>query len=313
MLICTLNPDREVLGRVLAALETQTLSRGAFEILVVDNCSHPPLAPAGFPGVDRVVREVRPGVAFARARAIRESRAPLLLFVDDDNLLAPDYLETAVAIAGANPGVGAFGGIVEPLVPEGVPAWTRPLWPALGIRDHGSREITRASDEWGPWLPIGAGCAVRRQPALRYATLICEGGLGGVVGRAGHGIVAGEDTLLAWTAVWDGYACSYQPSLRLAHCLRRARFSWRNLARNEFGHGIAFVRLEALRGRPVVPGGLPRRLLNLGWSLGRRIHESGVRAGLIRWCWDLGVNREAPLPGLPPVALPRQPLRSGGN
>ncbi len=313
MLICTLNPDREVLARVLAALEAQTLARGAFEILLVDNCSQPPLARAEFPAVDRVVREARPGVAFARARAIREARAPLLLFADDDNLLAPNYLETALAIAAANPGIGAFSGIAEPVVPEGVPAWTRPLWPALGIRDHGPEAITRASDEWGPWLPIGAGCAVRREPALRYAALIWEGGLGEVVGRAGDGIVAGEDTLLAWTAVWDGYACSYQPSLRLAHCLRRSRFSWRNLARNEFGHGVAFVRLEALRGRPVVTGGMLRRLLNLAWSLGRRIRELGLRAGLIRWCWDLGVSREAPLPDLPPVAPQRQPLRSGGN
>ena len=313
MLICTLNPDREVLARVLAALEAQTLARGAFEILLVDNCSRPPLLSAEFRAVDRVVREPRPGLAHARARGIREARAALLVFVDDDNLLAPDYLETALAIAAADLSIGAFGGIAEARVPDGVPGWTRPLWPALGIRDHGAREITRTSDEWGPWLPIGAGCAIRRKPAVRYASLINEGGLGEVVGRAGDGIVAGDDTLLAWTAIWDGYACSYQPALRLAHCLRRSRFSWRNLARNEFGHGMAYVRLEALRGRPVVTGGLPRRLLNLAWSLGRRIGESGLRAGLIRWCWDLGVHREAPLPDLPPVALQRQPVRSGGN
>lgn len=313
MLICTLNPDNEVLDRVLAALEAQTLSRGAFEILLLDNGSQPPLPAAEFRAVDRVVRETRPGVAYARARAIRESRAPLLVFVDDDNLLAPDYLETALAIAAGNPRIGAFGGIAEAQVPAGVPAWTRPLWPALGIRDHGPREITRASDEWGPWLPIGAGCAIRREPALHYAALICEGGLGAVVGRTGHGTITGEDTLLAWTAIWDGYSCSYQPALRLVHCLRRSRFEWRNLARNELGHGRSFVRLEALRGRPVVTGGLPRRLLNLVWSLGRRVQELGVRAGLIRWCWDLGVHREAPLPGLRPIALQRQPLRSGGN
>lgn len=298
-----------MLGRVLSALAAQTLPREDFEILVIDNGSQPPLTPAELPGTNRLLREPRAGQAHARALGIREARAPLLVFVDDDNVLYPDYLERAAAIAAADPRLGAFGGIAEAALPKPVPAWTRPLWPALGIRDHGPEVITRASDGWGPWLPIGAGCVVRREAALRYADLISREGLGDLLGRSGRRMITGDDTLLAWTAAWEGYACSYQPSLRLRHCVCPARFRWRHLIRNEFGHGVSFPRLEALRGKPVVTGPLPRQALNLAVSLVRRIRELGFCAGVIRWCWDWGVHCEAPRLRLPPGGL-SQPVRS---
>ena len=43
--------------------------------------------------------ENEPGLTAARVRGINESEGELLVFVDDDNLLADDYLERAVEIA----------------------------------------------------------------------------------------------------------------------------------------------------------------------------------------------------------------------
>lgn len=311
VIVCTLNPDRTVLGAVLDALRNQTLPRRAFEVLVVDNRSDPPLTAADAPGADRLLQEPRGGLAYARAHGIRASRAPLLVFVDDDNLLDAEYLSRADRIAREQPALGAFGGIAEAALAAPAPDWTRPLWPGLGIRNSGPGVSTRASDEWGPWLPIGAGCVVRREPALAYADLITGDQLGDLLGRNGRRFRAGDDTLLAWTAVWSGYACSYQPSLRLQHRIRPARFHWWNLARTEFGHGAAFPVLEALRGRPLDTGAWPRRAANLLWAVARRVCEDGLRAGLIRWCWDLGVFWEAPrwAGQRRPVPAPARPER----
>ena len=96
VIIPTHNPDLGRLRRTLSGLRAQTLPADEWEILVVDNASVPALevelvrefAPANL----RVVREPRLGLTSARRRGFTEARAPLCVLVDDDNLLAPDYL-----------------------------------------------------------------------------------------------------------------------------------------------------------------------------------------------------------------------------
>src|SRR6266852_1211675 len=58
----------------------------------------------------RSVREPRQGIAFARRRAFLESRGELLACVDDDCLLAPDWIGEALQFAREHQRAGAFGG-----------------------------------------------------------------------------------------------------------------------------------------------------------------------------------------------------------
>jgi hypothetical protein len=44
VVICTLNPRHDVFPRVLAALASQTLPAAAWEVVIIDNGSTPPLA-----------------------------------------------------------------------------------------------------------------------------------------------------------------------------------------------------------------------------------------------------------------------------
>ena len=46
----------------------------------------------------RHVLEEKVGLTFARLCGIEESQASLLVIVDDDNILAPDFLERAIAL-----------------------------------------------------------------------------------------------------------------------------------------------------------------------------------------------------------------------
>jgi len=90
-IICTYNPRPDLLHRVLDALRRQTLSRDAFEILIIDNNSDSPLRgqdwdPDGTLSV-QLVREPRQGKVFAYHRASIAARAPLLCMLDDDNAL----------------------------------------------------------------------------------------------------------------------------------------------------------------------------------------------------------------------------------
>src|SRR6516162_1217058 len=113
VILCTHNPRPDYLSRVLAALRGQTLPAEQWEFLLVDNASERPLAeiwdifwhPSG-----RHIRENELGLTAARLRGIRESGGDLLVFVDDDNVLAPDFLERAAGIAEQYPFLGAWSG-----------------------------------------------------------------------------------------------------------------------------------------------------------------------------------------------------------
>ena len=87
-------------------------------IFLVDNASKQPLAETwdiSWHSRGKHVREDELGLTAARLRGIHESNGELLVFVDDDNLLAPDFLDQATAISAQCSVLGVFGvGLFEP-------------------------------------------------------------------------------------------------------------------------------------------------------------------------------------------------------
>ncbi len=97
------------LERCLKALTAGALQ--GVDILVVDNGSTQSLTglQAAFPMV-RVLTEPEKGAAAARNRGVRETAAPILIFIDSDCLPAPDWLDVARAVA---PKADLIGGRVD--------------------------------------------------------------------------------------------------------------------------------------------------------------------------------------------------------
>ena len=58
----------------------------------------------------RVVREDKLGLTHARVRGFQEAQGEIVVMVDDDNVLKPDYLERAIKILEKYPQLGAVGG-----------------------------------------------------------------------------------------------------------------------------------------------------------------------------------------------------------
>src|SRR6266567_2020506 len=118
VVVCAHNPRLDYLRRVLAALDEQTLSKQDWDLVVVDNASSQPLADAydlSWHPRGHHVREDRLGLTPARLRGINETCGDLLVFVDDDNVLATDFLEEASAINEKYTYLGVFGaGRLEP-------------------------------------------------------------------------------------------------------------------------------------------------------------------------------------------------------
>lgn len=106
VVIATYQRNESVL-ELLAQLADQTLSREEFEVVVVDDGSAVPAAPvleaAGLPLRLTVLAQKNAGPAAARHRGILKARGALIVILDDDMRILPDFLAAHVA-AHANHG-----------------------------------------------------------------------------------------------------------------------------------------------------------------------------------------------------------------
>jgi len=200
VVLCTYNPRADFLERVVGGLKAQALPRERWELIVVDNNSQPPVragsaAVAGrnvgksegegafldlsWHGNARIVREEKLGLTFARLRGFSEARAELIVMVDDDNLLAQDYLETAVRIAEERPTLGAFGGKCLPEFEHEPPEWLRGMTSGLGLRNLGEEPVVYPWEGGNEGQWEGERGGLRDQELKRpkdEGPLWCEGG-----------------------------------------------------------------------------------------------------------------------------------------
>lgn len=295
VIICTANPRMDIFQRVLDSVEDQSLGHTKYEVIIVDNNSEPPLAADALRRdremTLRVIREPRQGLSFARVAGIRAARGEVMVFVDDDNFLDSRHLETALRIYREHPEIGAFGGISEGILERPVGKWKSKLLPYLGVRDYGNEPITSTADQWGQWEPIGAGMVTRRDVAEKFAELIDSIPHAGNLGRRGTDLLSGEDSLFARIANRLGYACSYQPELKLQHFIKKERLKVRYLTRLIKGHGRSYVVLQRVLGRPADP----ISTLHCIGRLGYRLKTAGA-IGFMMWFWDIGYMVEAKTP-----------------
>ncbi|MDF3056761.1 MAG: family 2 glycosyl transferase [Rariglobus sp.] len=251
VIICTHNPRADYLDRTLSALRAQTLAVSEWELLIVDNASTLPVNAAltTWHPAARVVREEELGLTAARRRAIATAISDTLLFVDDDNVLAADYLEQASRISRDWPMLGVWG------CGEFIPEWETPppadFKPYLAYLAVGRRE----RDAWSnhPFdyqtMPAGAGLCVRAPVAQRYREQVTSDPRRLRLGRKGGSLGACEDFDLGLTAIALGFGTGVFTSLRLTHLMPASRVQESYLLRLAEGHASSTVFLHHLHGR----------------------------------------------------------------
>ncbi|MDY3557850.1 glycosyltransferase [Gemmata sp. JC673] len=240
VLIPTHNPDAGRLARTLDGLRAQTLPLERWELILVDNGSAAPVAPvlSWHPSAG-VLREPRLGLTFARRAGAAAAEGALLVFVDDDNVLAPNYLARVVDAFARRPRLGALGGRSVPEWAVEPAPWVREFAGALAVRDLGDAElIADPSAETGypACAPIGAGMALRTEAWADYARAGASG-RGAITDRSGTSLASGGDCDVVLHVFRAGWQVGYTPELCLTHLLPAARLTREHLAR--LNHGIA--------------------------------------------------------------------------
>lgn len=258
--ICTHRPRPDFLARTLEALRGQTLSSEHWELLVIDNASEPPLAPdLSWHPHARVVVEPTLGLTPARLRGFREAATNLVILVDDDNVLAPDYLEYCARIAQEWPHLGVWGGQTIAEFEVQPPAWATPyLW--LAIREF-------QGDRWSnvPFtheaMPFGAGLCVRRAVWEAYSRLVENDSRRRALDRTGGRLLGCGDTDIVLTACDIALGTGLFAGLKLHHLIPKRRIEEDYLLELVESTTYSNTLLKGLRGAEPMRPSRAQRLL----------------------------------------------------
>lgn len=251
VILCAHNPRPDHLSRTLEALREQTLATSDWELLIVDNASSRPLVQSwdvAWHPLAQHVREERLGLIWARLSGVSHARGELLVFVDDDNVLAADYLAQTLVIAEQFPFLAAWGGQILPEFEAAPPEWMARYvgWLAL-FRCHRDVWSNTGESLARPW---GAGLCVRRAIGERYRDSLAErGGVRASLGRRGDALMSCEDVDLVLTAVDAGYGTGRFTALRVTHLISKERVTERYLLRLAEGNAYSMAVLASLRPR----------------------------------------------------------------
>ena len=217
-----------LLRQTLAGVMQQDFPADRCEVIVIDNNSRDDTraAVAAFAAArpaPRHVLETRQGLDHARNRAIAEARGEIIVFADDDILVEPGWLRelTAPLLADTARRIGAVGGEVLPVFPDGLPPWIAEWHAPLAFRA-----------EAGPLSPLqtpmGANLAI---PKWVFTT---HGSFSATLDRQGKALFSGGDGEMIRRLRVAGLEIWFAPAARVLHQLPATRMTFRHASRHAF-------------------------------------------------------------------------------
>jgi len=227
VVVCCYNSANRIV-ETMRHLALQAVRSGvSWEVIVVDNnCSDDTLllaeqAWAESASVDsslRVISEPNPGLASAREAGARAAVYDYLIFCDDDNWLAPEYIQIAYDLMESHPAVGICGGRGVAVSDVAFPPWFTTYQDdyAVGVQSIVDADVTARGYVWG------AGIVLRRVVLVDLFdhgfSFLCSG-------RKGGELLSGDDSELCNWFVLAGYRLQYSESLVYQHFITADRLT----------------------------------------------------------------------------------------
>ena len=257
--ICT-HGRPDALARCLRSLDAIGLPCDGVRVLVIDNApkdEQTASAVKKYPRVHYIV-ELKPGLDFARNRAISEATGELLAFLDDDVVVDPCWLEGLREAWAANPDAGAFTG---PILPLELETTSQVVFERMGGFGKSFERVRFANVlPESPTYPVGAGLfGAGANMVFRRLALDQLGGFDDAL-DTGAPLPGGGDLDIFYRIVRAGYPLIREPKLLVYHQHRR-----------EYGR---------LRHQMWTWGLGTMAYINKSWR-----HDAAHRPEIRRWVW----------------------------
>lgn len=274
--ICTYNRE-DLLASMLGSLAHQTLSSEKFEVLIINNNSsdntdaviekfrsaHPNLQ-------IRNIFESKQGLSNARNTAFSEAIGDYIIYIDDDEIMRPDFLESYFDSIQMNGAYTVLGGriVIHPIANK--PKWFGPNMEGwYSIYDHGevSFDITQEMvDKKEIELPVGGNFAIR------VSFLKEIGGFDPKLGRNKDQLLSGEETKVFQEVLRRGLKILYEPRAIVEHVIEPERLTYAHVQEKFFLAGQSSCRLKYEQ--------IPRPLL-IRFFMGKILYILSFLKGLV--------------------------------
>ncbi|MEN2281296.1 glycosyltransferase [Algoriphagus sp. SE2] len=246
VIICTYN-GRNRLKKTIDHLLNQN-PEFDFEIILVDNASKDDTAEwvisylQKFPDVTnfRIIEESRPGLNHARITGFRASSFDLILFCDDDNWLAPDFLTIGSRYLNENPKAGVLGSLGIPVFEIEKPEWFSDFSHTYAVGSLGKKPGIQPVGSFH----YGAACFFRKTALEKLEELGFESFLSD---RKGKGLNSGGDVELCLAVQLVGYELHFDDRLTFKHFIETHRLNWNYYLKLKEGISSSFPILESYK------------------------------------------------------------------
>ena len=245
----TYNPNISRIQQCLNSLKVQTIDHSKWELIIVDNNSNNGITDSldiSWSKNNVIVKEPKQGLTFSRIRGFKQAKNEIIVMVDDDNILSPDYLEAVIDIFSSNQGVGAAGGKIigkfDGFEPD---EWTKQFWDMLAIRNFGEAAILSEpllENEYPHCSPVGAGMAFRKELANIYIDIVTNEQTV-TTDRIGTSLSSGGDCEIVINILKQGYSVGYFPELELQHIIPSSRLTANYLSRLNYDSSKSWIKL----------------------------------------------------------------------
>jgi len=234
LILCTYNRCGilpKALNSVVASIVPSWVE---WEVLVVDNNSTDQTREVvedfcqRYPSRFRYLLEPKQGLSRARNAGIRESRADVLAFTDDDVTVDPSWLWNLTASLCNSAWAGAAGRVL-PLWGNSLPGWLSPkdpheLAPFVAFEPGSEADVLTEP-------PFGANMAFRKEMFEKYGIFRTD------LGRCANDMLSNEDTEFGRRLLNGGERLRYEPSAVVYHPVAENRLRKEYLLKWWFGKG----------------------------------------------------------------------------
>lgn len=242
IIICAYNPNNHLLERLLNSLISLDKLSPLHEVIIVDNNSYPMLSKNNcvnnflkLKDNSQIIFEKKAGLTSARIAGIKQSKYDWIIFFDDDNEPASDYLIRLHSCILQYPNVACWGaGKIEvEFIINKVPEWLEIYKPIFQERSV-EKCIIDNQPWWQDHYPHGTGLAINKTTAVEYIHRVNKG-VYSLSDRSGNSLSSGGDVQIILTAISLGFSVATTPEIKIRHLIGASKVTNRYLIRHAYG------------------------------------------------------------------------------